>query len=436
VRANQGIRRRGRTAMAAGLVAIVALVTPAVAGTRTASTYHLTTHLALTKVRDSKGPQQIRILSLSPGSNVPDIVPATQQYPMWALTSTMSANAGAIAGVNGDFGTSEGQPMHTLMIDGELWTTGQSGGNAVAWSANGKTAYIGHPSLKILATDADRTNNFFVQGWNAGAPSGGSIQGYTARGGTVTQPPGKMHPQSTDPHYCAARLVPASGLRWNGATETSIVRHYTVDAQPEPCPQTPLGFAGVRDAVVVASKATSPNAAKITGLQPGDRVRIDFRFKGWSGVTDVMGASEMLVAKGTNIAPGYNPGDNYILNYNPRTAVGITKGCSDMDSTTRCRLILITIDGRQGSTNWSKGVRLPYLANELIRAGAYRAVNLDGGGSTTMWSKKRKASYCESVPSVGGCLVQRPSPSTGERATRSAIVVMPSGDPGTPTGLR
>jgi exopolysaccharide biosynthesis protein len=79
---------------------------------------------------------------------------------------------------------------------------------------------------------------------------------------------------------------------------------------------------------------------------------------------------------------------------------------------------------------------MPYLADELIRAGAYRALNLDGGGSTTMLAKKRNSSYCQSAPSVGGCLVQRPSPSTGERATRSAIVVLPSADAGTPSGLR
>jgi hypothetical protein len=434
---NQSIRRRGRTAIAGCLILAAALVTPAIAGTRTASSFHLTSRLSLKKVRDSQGPQQIRVLTLSPGSgNVPDIAPATQQYPMWALTSTMSANAGAIAGVNGDFGTAQGQPTHTLMIDGELWTTGQSGGNALAWSANGKTAYIGHPALKILVKDLDRTNSLFVQGWNHGAPSGGKIQGYTSRGGTVTQPPGKMHPQATDPHYCAARLVPTAPIGWNGSGRTSIVRRYKVDAQPEPCPKTPLGLGGVADAVVVASKATSPAASKILALQPGDHIRISWTFKGWRGVTDVMGASEMLVKKRSNVAPGYNPGDNYILNYNPRTAVGITKGCSDIDTTTNCRMIFVTIDGRQGSTGWSKGVRLPYLADEMIRAGAYRAVNLDGGGSTTMWAKKKASAYCESSPSAGGCLVQRPSPSTGERATRSAIVVLPSADAGTPSGLR
>jgi Phosphodiester glycosidase len=435
VRMKQGIRRRGRTAIAGCLILATALVTPAIAGTRTASTFHLTTRLALKKVRDSAGPQQIRVLTLSPGANVPDIAPATQQYPMWGLTSTMSANAGAVAGINGDFGTGQGQPTHTLMIDGELWTTGQSGGDAVAWSANGKTAYIGHPSLKILAKDLDRTNGFFVQGWNHGSPLSGSIQGYTSRGGTVTQPPGKTHPQATDPHYCAARLVPTAPTGWNGKARTSIVRRYKVDAQPEPCPKTPLGL-GVKGAVVVASKATSPASSKILALQPGDHIRISWTFKGWRGVTDVMGASEMLVKKGNNVAPGYNPGDNYILNYNPRTAVGITKGCSDVDTTTTCRMIFMTIDGRQGSSGWSQGVRLPYLAGEMIRAGAYRAVNLDGGGSTTMWAKKKVSAYCESSPSAGGCLVQRPSPSSGERATRSAIVVLPSADAGTPSGLR
>jgi exopolysaccharide biosynthesis protein len=432
VRANE-IRRRGRTTLAVCLVAVAALVTPAIAGTRTV-THHLTPELSLKKIRASKGPQQIRVLTLSPGTAVPDIAPATHQYPMWSHTSTMAAGAGAIAAINGDYGASGGRPKHTLMIDGELWTTGKSAGVDVAWSADGTTAYIGRPDLKILATDLTRTKSFFVKGWNAGVPTGDPIQGYTARGGAVTPPPGTSSPHSTDPHYCAARLVPTSSIGWNGRKRTSIVRQYTVDAQPEQCPQTPLSLAGVTDAVVVASREHSTLAHKIVGLQPGDTVRLSFTFGGWRDVTDVMGGSELLVKNGANVAPPYQPGDNYVFNYNPRTAVGITKGCSDVDPTTNCRLMFITIDGRQ--TNWSLGVRFPYLADALIGAGAYRAVNLDGGGSTTMWVKKRKPSYCESTPSVGGCLVQRPSDSTGERSKQSAIVVLPTPDAGTPPGLR
>ena len=428
--------RGSRRPVLATILALGAMITPALAGSRSASTFKIGTGLNLKTVRDSKGPEEIRVLTVAAGQAVPDIAPATQQYPMWALTSTMSANIGAIAGVNGDFGTGRGQPKHALMIDGELWTSGQSGGNAIGWSANGKVAFIGHPKLKIGGHDLTNPSDFLIADWNVGAPKAGKIAGYTARGGSVTKPPGSMNPEATDPHWCAARLVPAHPIAWNGSRETSLVRRYTVEAQPEPCPKTPLGFGSHSGAVVVAVKASVRRAAKITGLKVNDSVKINWTIKGWPHVTDVMGAQHMLVKKGNNVAPGYSSGDDYIFNYNPRTAMGISKGCSDSDGATNCRLFLITIDGRQASTNWSKGVRMPFLAGELIRAGAWKAVNLDGGGSTTMWVKRRNSRYCESAPNVGGCLANRPSPSTGERATRSAIVVLPTTDTGTPNQIR
>jgi hypothetical protein len=435
VHSRQTLRRSLKAAFALTL-AFTALVTPALAS-RSANQFGVGTGLKLKTIRDTKGPQQIRVLTLSPGSSVPDIAAGSAQYPMWGLTSSMSANIGAIAGVNGDFGTGKGQPKHTLMIDGELWTTGQSGGNAIGWSANGKVAYIGHPKLKIAGHDNTNPSDFFIADWNARSPRGGTIAGYTTRGGSVTKPPGVMNPSGSDPHWCAARLVPARPIAWNGSRHASLVRRYKVDAQPSPCPKTPLGFgSNPAGAVVIAAKASSRRAAKITGLKVNDSVRLSWTLQGWPDVTDVMGAQQMLVKKGSNVAPPYNPGDDYIFNYNPRTAMGISKGCSDRLGTTNCRLFLVTVDGRQGSENWSKGVRLPALAAELIRAGAYRAVNLDGGGSTTMWVKKRDSRYCESSPNVGGCLANRPSPSSGERATRSAIVVLPTTDTGTPKQIR
>ena len=187
---------------------------------------------------------------------------------------------------------------------------------------------------------------------------------------------------------------------------------------------------------MVASKFSTSVTNKVEALTPGDTVKLSWTFGGWPGVTDVMGGSQLLVDHGANVAPDYTAGADYILNYNPRTSVGISKGCSDTDTATACRMFLITIDGRQASTNWSKGVRLPFLAHEQINAGAWMALNFDGGGSTTMWVKKRDPAYCESSPAVGGCLAQRPSPSTGERATRTALIVLPSADTGTPPGLR
>lgn len=58
----------------------------------------------------------------------------------------------------------------------------------------------------------------------------------------------------------------------------------------------------------------------------------------------------------------------------PRTGVGVSA-----DGWT---LYVVAIDGRQ--LEWSVGMNLDELAALLIQAGAHDAINLDGGGSTTM----------------------------------------------------
>ncbi|HEY6707324.1 MAG TPA: phosphodiester glycosidase family protein [Actinomycetota bacterium] len=58
---------------------------------------------------------------------------------------------------------------------------------------------------------------------------------------------------------------------------------------------------------------------------------------------------------------------------NPRTAVGATADG---------RLLIVTVDGRQ--PGHSVGMSLRELAELFVRLGARSAINLDGGGSTTM----------------------------------------------------
>ncbi len=61
----------------------------------------------------------------------------------------------------------------------------------------------------------------------------------------------------------------------------------------------------------------------------------------------------------------------------PRTAVGSTRSGKE--------LLLVTVDGRLNS---SLGMTLTEMANLMISLGAYNALNLDGGGSTTMVARK------------------------------------------------
>jgi Phosphodiester glycosidase/SPOR domain len=85
---------------------------------------------------------------------------------------------------------------------------------------------------------------------------------------------------------------------------------------------------------------------------------------------------------------------------NPRTMAGITR---------RGRLLLVTVDGHQ--PGWSLGLSFPEEARLMRALGARDAVNLDGGGSTTL--------------SIHGQLANRPSDATGERPVGDAILLEP-----------
>ena len=64
----------------------------------------------------------------------------------------------------------------------------------------------------------------------------------------------------------------------------------------------------------------------------------------------------------------------HALELHPRTAAGVNEPGD--------RLILVVVDGRQ--PGYSEGMTLEEVAEVLRRHGAWHAVNLDGGGSTTM----------------------------------------------------
>jgi exopolysaccharide biosynthesis protein len=67
------------------------------------------------------------------------------------------------------------------------------------------------------------------------------------------------------------------------------------------------------------------------------------------------------------------PGTSLVIGRHPRTALGIR---------TSKKVILLTLDGRTGE---SAGMTLKELAHLMILLHCRDAVNLDGGGSTTMW---------------------------------------------------
>ena len=82
----------------------------------------------------------------------------------------------------------------------------------------------------------------------------------------------------------------------------------------------------------------------------------------------------------------------------PRTAVAKLKDG---------KFLMITVDGRQPGI--SVGMTLQELAEYLLSIGTTDAMNLDGGGSTTMY--------------LDGKVVNTPSDKEGERKVSDAILV-------------
>ena len=92
------------------------------------------------------------------------------------------------------------------------------------------------------------------------------------------------------------------------------------------------------------------------------------------GISNAVSGEYPLVVAGVDIARSYLTSPEGVHQVNPRTAYGLSKD--------RHTLYLVTLDGRQpgysdGSLDWE-------TAEWMIKLGAYEAINMDGGGSTTL----------------------------------------------------
>ncbi|MFG2001028.1 phosphodiester glycosidase family protein [Spirillospora sp. NPDC048911] len=127
-------------------------------------------------------------------------------------------------------------------------------------------------------------------------------------------------------------------------------------------------------------------------LKPGDPVGLAYRPRS-SGKSAgfAVGGNQMLIKDG-RVLPLPDPAAH------PRTAAGFTADGRKM--------ILLTVDGRQVD---SRGVTLAELAALMREAGAHNAINLDGGGSSTMLAREpgQARGQVENQPSDGA---ERPTP--------------------------
>jgi hypothetical protein len=147
--------------------------------------------------------------------------------------------------------------------------------------------------------------------------------------------------------------------------------------------------------------------------RPGTKVRVKSNFStdsaSLSGKTGIVNGGPRLLSGGSPDITAYAEGFVYPedpefyyrfgIRRNPRTMAGVTPGGD---------LLLVAVDGRK--PGYSVGASFREEAAIMDSLGAGEAVNLDGGGSTTM--------------TIGTRLVTRPSDPTGERPIGDAVVLL------------
>ena len=143
--------------------------------------------------------------------------------------------------------------------------------------------------------------------------------------------------------------------------------------------RTGAGDSPLPDGVFVLSGAGTGARFIDENLKSGMTVSIQFTVTGrdtgsWESVVEAVGGGPFLVRNGKMFidASEAQPGSKVKPSVHPRTMVGATKDG---------KLILATVDGRQSE---SAGMTFVQLADIMLAQGCVDAINLDGGGSTTM----------------------------------------------------
>jgi hypothetical protein len=200
------------------------------------------------------------------------------------------------------------------------------------------------------------------------------------------------------PAYHAHTDTAPGGLEW------------VVDGRPLSVSGTPLtgGRTPIPRTGFVLSFGGSRAPPPLDSLKAGTRVELETRYApldgaapDWAAAADIVGGAGLLVRDGELVndwaVERFNPG--FAESRHPRTAIGTHPDGA---------VWLVTVDGRQPQL--SAGMTLIELRTLAHSLGLSNALNLDGGGSTTMWA--------------GGRVVNSPSDAAGPRKVSDALLIM------------
>lgn len=290
-----------------------------------------------------------------------DVILTEQPTKGCETIGSMTGRRGAVLGVNADFfpmGTDRaGDPLGVCIIDGEL-VSEPSFRHAVAAILSDGTCRFDNPiwQAKLSLTSGVSRQ---IDGINRDRETN-QVIAYTGMFDSQTRSKYK----GTE-IICSAENLPVQC----GKTIDLTVVEVRPDSVHTPIP---------KDGMVLSAGGPAASFLK-ANLKPGDKLTVRFDIKStngidWTQVQQAVGGRPWILKDGKeHISLEYERvGASFSTARHPRTALGATADG---------KLMMVTVDGRQSI---SRGINLPDLSAVMKRLGATDAINLDGGGSTTM----------------------------------------------------
>lgn len=276
-----------------------------------------------------------------------------------AVLTTQANRVDAVAGVNGDFfdiGVT-GAPRGVGIDDGQLINAPASGWNESMVLSPVADAYVGRLDSVVLDAKITTPGGVFpASNLNSPNIAAGGIGIYNAAWGSANR---------------AETIDGAARVREVAVTDGIVSR---ID--------TTVG-SGAIPAGTDILLGRDAGADLLSGLALGDAVDVAYDTEQTGAEPDVaISGNVVLVRDGQVVAPEHPR--------HPRTAVGF-----DADGTT---MWLVVVDGRSTA---SIGMTYVELANLMVSLGADDALNLDGGGSSTMVAREGADLAVVNTPSDG-----------------------------------
>ncbi len=344
-------------------------------------------HLDSPALVDPEGPVSIWMLRLDPAKV--DLQAALSNDEIMGVESVagIAERHKPIAAINAGFFLPNGDPAGVMAIDGRLVSDTRRQRGAIGISRD-KTG------VKLVFARLRATASLVLQN-NSPNHDGQAMTTIAIDGIDTTRLRGQL--MLYTPSYHADTDTAKGGLEWVIDRQRGrLISGPHRDGKTRiPARGFVLSFGGER----------VPEPLQLLGR--GTRVRLDVSYepvegepKSWLLAQDIVGGAGLLIRDGRDIEDWsierFNQG--FAENRHPRTMIGTAA-----DNT----IWLVTVDGRQPEL--SVGMTLVELQALAHRLGLVNALNLDGGGSTTMW--------------VQGQVVNRPSDPTGPRKVSDALLV-------------